>query len=156
MKKRPISFSIGTSSIPMAFVLLCLVTFAALSYASSSADERLSATLRDRVTAYYQATDKAERWLAEVDASLSELYEQTDSETDYLEQAAALYSLDDEGKLSKDFPLESGQQLHVQLEITYPGEEHPHAYRILTYLLEQTEDWEEDDSLNLMPFGETE
>ena len=91
-----------------------------------------------------------------MDASLSELYEQTDSETDYLEQAAALYSLDDEGKLSKDFPLESGQQLHVQLEITYPGEEHPHAYRILTYLLEQTEDWEEDDSLNLMPFGETE
>ena len=145
MKKRPISFSIGTSSILMAFVLLCLVTFAALSYASSSADERLIATLRDRVTAYYQATDKAERWLAEVDASLSELYEQTD-----------LYSLDDEGKLSKDFPLESGQQLHVQLEITYPGEEHPHAYRILTYLLEQTEDWEEDDSLNLMPFGETE
>ena len=70
MKKRPISFSIGTSSILMAFVLLCLVTFAALSYASSSADERLSATLRDRVTAYYQATDKAERWLAEVDASL--------------------------------------------------------------------------------------
>ena len=38
MKKRPISFSIGTSSILMAFVLLCLVTFAALSYASSSAD----------------------------------------------------------------------------------------------------------------------
>ena len=33
---------------------------------------------------------------------------------------------------------------------------YPHAYRILTYLLEQTEDWEEDDSLNLMPFEETE
>lgn len=156
MKKRPISFSIGISSILMVFVLLCLVTFAALSYASSSADERLSTTLRDRVTAYYGASDEAERWLANVDAALSELYEKSDSEADYLEQSANLYTLDDKNQLSQDFPLASGQQLHVQLEITYPTEEHPYAYRILTYYLEQTDDWEEDDSLNLMPFGETE
>lgn len=156
MKKKPISFSIGTSSILVVFVLLCLVTFAALSYASSSADERLSTTLQDRVTAYYQASGDAEHWLADVDSTLSDLYEKCDSEADYLKQAADLYTLDENNQLSQDFPLSSGQQLHVQLEITYPTEEHPYAYRILTYFLEQTDDWEEDNSLNLMPFGETE
>lgn len=154
MKKRPISFSIGTSSILMVFVLLCLVTFAALSYASSSADERLSNTLRENVSSYYQASGEAERWLAEVDQALCDLYESSDSEGAYLQAAYALSPSAKDGILSKDFPLASGQQLHVELEITYPSEDFPYSYHILSYLLEQTEDWEEDDSLNLMPIGE--
>ena len=50
-KKRPMAFNIGTSSILIVFVLLCLATFAALSLVSANADYRLSTALAERTTA---------------------------------------------------------------------------------------------------------
>ena len=51
-KKTRIGLNIGTSSILLVFVLLCMVTFAVLSFVSANADYKLSRSLGDRTAAY--------------------------------------------------------------------------------------------------------
>ena len=50
---------IGTSSILLIFVVLCFVSFAALSLISSNADYVLSKKVADRTKAYYVACNEA-------------------------------------------------------------------------------------------------
>ena len=64
-KKSGLSFSsgIGSSSILVIFVILCLVSFATLSIVSANADYKLSKKVLDRTTAYYEAEGQAHRHL---------------------------------------------------------------------------------------------
>ena len=72
-KKKRMGLNIGTSSILLVFVLLCMVTFAALSYVSANADYKLSRSLADRTSAYYDAVNSAEEALALLDEQLAQL-----------------------------------------------------------------------------------
>ena len=45
--------NIGSASILLVFVILCLVSFAVLSIVSANADSRLSTRVLERTTAYY-------------------------------------------------------------------------------------------------------
>ena len=53
-----ISFSngIGSSSLLVTFIILCLVSFATLSIVSANADYKLSGKVLERTTAYYEAS----------------------------------------------------------------------------------------------------
>ena len=53
-KKKPI-IGIGTTSIVLIFVMLCMLTFSVLSLATAQADLRLSRKSAERTTAYYDA-----------------------------------------------------------------------------------------------------
>lgn len=72
-KKTRMGLNIGTSSILLVFVLLCMVTFAALSYVSANGDYKLSRSLADRTAAYYEADGKAEATEALLYQRLSQL-----------------------------------------------------------------------------------
>ena len=69
-KKKPLRLNVGTSSILMIFVILCLVCFATLSIISASADNKLSNKVLERTTAYYNACNEAEISLSQIDNAL--------------------------------------------------------------------------------------
>ena len=51
--------NIGTSSLLIIFVILCLVVFAALALSSAKSDLQFSEDLAQRKTAYYEASYRA-------------------------------------------------------------------------------------------------
>ena len=52
-KKQFFGMNIGSASMMLIFVILCLVSFAALSIVSANADRRLSRKIAERTSAYY-------------------------------------------------------------------------------------------------------
>ncbi len=69
-KKRSFGISIGSSSILVVFVVLCLTTFATLSLVSANADYRLSRKTADAAASYYALDAAGEELLADVAAVL--------------------------------------------------------------------------------------
>ena len=82
-KKKQFGMNIGSASILLVFVILCLVSFAVLSIVSANADSRLSTRVLERTTAYYDACNQAEQSLAGMDNTLRRVYEASDSEDAY-------------------------------------------------------------------------
>ena len=72
-EKRSFGLSIGSSSILMVFVVLCLTTFATLSLVSANADYKLSRKTADAAAAYYALDTAGERMLSD----LADLLERT-------------------------------------------------------------------------------
>lgn len=72
-KKRPDSipgFQIGTSYLLVIFIILCLVTFAALSLSSALRDQSYSQKLAAHQTEYTAASAQASALLAQIDEAL--------------------------------------------------------------------------------------
>lgn len=69
--------NIGSSSLLVVFLVLCLVIFAVLTLTSAQSDYRFSQRLADRRTAYYAACNQAEEQIAALsaDGTLSHLTE---------------------------------------------------------------------------------
>ncbi len=70
-QKAP-GMNVGTSLILVAFVLLCLVTFSALSYSSARADYGLTKQTAQRKQEYYRAIGQVEASIAFLDRKLTE------------------------------------------------------------------------------------
>lgn len=73
----------GFSSILMVFLILCLVTFAVLSFMTARSDYTLSEKLAEKNTQYYEANNTAQLFLAQVDEELLALYESADGAASY-------------------------------------------------------------------------
>ena len=120
--------NIGTSSILVAFVLLCLVTFAALTFLSANSDYRLSLEAANRTTEYYNANSQAELLLADIDASLASLLDSCDNEAMYYSSISELFVDNDlinvvddtPSYISYSIPMNSTQEIHVELRAHYP------------------------------------
>lgn len=69
-KNHSAGVSIGMVSILMIFVVLCLTTFATLSFVSARADLKLSKKASDSVSEYYAADSTAETYLAQIASQL--------------------------------------------------------------------------------------
>ena len=73
-KSRKPILGVGTSSILLIFVLLCMITFAVLSLVSARSDYRLSQKNAEHIQDYYQAENKANEILLTIDQCLEEQY----------------------------------------------------------------------------------
>ena len=82
-KKKSYGLNIGASSVLVIMVILSLVCFAGLSFASANADYRLSSKLAERTTAYYEACNKAQIALLDLSDELEVVYEVSTSPADY-------------------------------------------------------------------------
>ena len=74
-KKRPDSmpgFQIGTSYLLVIFIILCLVTFAALALSSALRDQSYSQALAKHQTEYAAASTQASALLAQIDEALNQ------------------------------------------------------------------------------------
>lgn len=72
-KKRPDSmpgFQIGTSYLLVIFIILCLVTFAALALSGALRDQSYSQALAKHQTEYAAASTQASALLAQIDEAL--------------------------------------------------------------------------------------
>lgn len=159
MKKKSHSiFNIGTSSILLIFVILCLVTFAMLAIVNAKMDYQLSEKSARHTSAYYQADNRAKQILSEVDDILYTQYQQTkDINTFFNAVQTDLsiypeYEMTVEGTdatLSYSVPVDEKQFLMVSLTLLYPEEPNGGFYRIDSWTASAAEDWQGDSRPNL-------
>lgn len=166
--------NIGSSSLLIVFVILCLATFAILSISSAKSDYSLSERLAEHKGQYYEASAKAESILEEIDTVLADTAGTTSknllsgSAMDFLTSPytdAVIKTLDgtqitdteitckktDKNlKISYQIPLEDKQVLDVELTVTDYTKNETY-YKIQKWQIISTDTWENDDTLNLMP-----
>lgn len=87
-QKFPIT-NIGSVTLLMIFIVLCMVTFAALSLSSASYDWRSAQKSADHTAAYYQASNQAEEALAQIDQILIQCRTTAADSTAYYQQVAS-------------------------------------------------------------------
>lgn len=131
-KKKQFGMNIGSASILLVFVILCLVSFAVLSIVSANADSKLSTRVLERTTAYYTACNQAEQSLAGMDHTLRHIYESSDSEDAYFASVG-------HGK-SYVIPISDLQSLQVTIEILYPGTAEDSFYKITAWQVLNTDE----------------
>ena len=159
MKKRQRSLSIpGISLLLLIFLALCLITFSLLSLSGAVADENLSQKAADRTTSYYAASNRANDILAETDRHLTEILKQAETYPDpsaaYLQLCEELpvdipsYTFRD-NILSFSVPVTDDQVIEVGLMLTYPKDHDDTLYKISSWKIVNTGEWNPDTSLNL-------
>lgn len=116
-EKRSVPFlNIGSSSLLMVFLVLCLVVFAVLTLTGAQGDYRFSQRLGERRTRYYTACNRAEETIAGL------------WETGVLPELTEPYSF--------QIPVDDRQALRVVLE---PDEED--GYAVTVWQTVSTEEW---------------
>lgn len=131
-KKKQFGMNIGSASILLVFVILCLVSFAVLSIVSANADSKLSTRVLERTTAYYTACNQAEQSLAGMDHTLRRIYESSDNEEAYFASVG-------HGK-SYVIPISDLQSLQVTIEILYPVTAEDSFYKITAWQVLNTDE----------------
>lgn len=177
-KQQSYFVNIGSSSLLVIFLILCLVTFAILSLSSARSDYSFSEKMASHKQEYYKASERAEIVVSEIDEILynisnendltgqSKLISKSDSSegiSEYLTAVSAALSevqieeiplqleqLQTDGMVSFQVPAGEDQALLVELRIT-DYREHLNYYEIKTWKIINTGSWEEEEPLNLMP-----
>ena len=124
-KKREFRINVGTSSILLIFIILCLIAFATLSIVSANADYRLSRKVADRTTSYYTAANQAEEYIASIDQTLKAIYSSAANEEEYFSVVGH----------SKSYlvPISELQSLSIKLDILYPSSAYETFYEITSW-----------------------
>jgi len=190
-KQQSTFVNIGSSSLLIIFLVLCLTTFAILSLSSAQSDYNFSKKLADHKTEYYEASSRAEMILGEIDRILAKTAVAENTGTDMTPGTGAdtsavtalldgreidsiilsCYSASTNTDTNTDIGTDSStgtdtgtiisyqvpsgekQALKVTLLVTNDSE-HENYYKIQTWQLISTADWEADDSIKLMPVGQ--
>lgn len=136
-RKNDIGINIGSASILMIFVVLCLVSFAVLAIVSANADWKLTNRVTERTTAYYEACNTAERSLATLDAKLLTVYESAADSEEYFATVGQ----------NKSYVIEISdlQSLQVTVSILYPKSEAGPFYEITTWQVMNVGELEGDE-----------
>ena len=124
-KKKNFGVNIGSASILLIFVILCLVSFAVLSIVSANADNKLTQKVLDRTTAYYEACNNAEASLAAVDDTLRNVYSSSADADSYFQMVGH--------SKSYAIPISDLQTLQVTIEILYPTRDDDPFYHITSW-----------------------
>lgn len=172
MKKNKFPLTnIGTVSLLMIFIVLCMVTFSALSLSSAAGDARSGQKIAEHSLEYYAASNEAEEVLSSLDDIFAEAYAQADTTEEYyqlvIDSLPSKVHLEQEEELS-DGPLIDSRLLTIsyQIEINdsqallvrisiLPLEElakkdSSSFYRILSWQKVITKTWEGDNSIQLI------
>ena len=153
-KKHSGGINIGTSSILVTFVLLALVTFAALSYMSARSDYVLSKEAADRTASYYDANRMAEIYLANIEALLSKHLNSVETKQEYISGVDALFADNDKidvtdapdgaKLLSYTIAVTNGQNLNVTLKVHYPDVEDDSLFKVDKWTTNVNRQWLEE------------
>lgn len=125
--------NIGSSSLILIFIVLCLVTFSVLSLGNAKREDALSSRSADSVQEYYRADAAGEAFLQLADQAL--LKGDKDSLMPYLQSASGTYCT--------DVPMSAGQALRVELTLDWEQK----TYQVLSWKIYHQEDYEIDQSV---------
>lgn len=169
-KQQSYFVNIGSSSLLVIFLILCLVTFAILSLSSAKSDYSFSQRLAQHRQAYYEANANAEEVVDQIDNTLSELAEEVDlfglSSFDGLDNyfSAVNSALNgcqindttvncdfsgNELLISFQVPAGDSQALTVTLQVTDCREQATY-YVVKAWQIINTGRWDNDQPLNLI------
>ena len=153
-KKHSGGINIGTSSILVTFVLLALVTFAALSYMSARSDYVLSKEAADRTASYYDANRMAEIYLANIEALLSKHLATSADRQEFFDGVDEVFADNEkievgDGKnggktLSYSVAVTNGQNLNVSLSVHYPDATDDSLFKIDKWTTDVNRQWLEE------------
>lgn len=142
-KKKSYGLNIGASSVLVIMVVLSLVCFAGLSFASANADYRLSSKLSERTTAYYEACNKAQLALLDLSDELNVVYQMSSSPADY--EAKIKESFSD--PLIFTYQINQTQALQITAHPVYPTDSSDKLYQITSWQIINLSTPELDESL---------
>lgn len=113
--------NIGSSSLILIFIVLCLATFGLLSLGNAKSDELLSVRNAVAVKDYYQADGLGQEFVRRVDQALVQAGQTGGGEAvkkQVLEAMGAYYQ-EDTGHFLTDIPMNAGQALRVELAVDW-------------------------------------
>lgn len=151
-KKQTGGMNVGTSSVLVAFVLLCLVTFAGLSFLSANSDYRLSLQTAEKTTEYYEAASRADERLAAIDEQLSAMAD-NNSRSGYFDEAYDYFSNDpdvtvdtsgDVTSLGFVVNINERQDLKIKLNLIYPSSDDSRTFEIENYSVVVNSSWQNE------------
>ena len=135
--------NVGSSSILLIFVILCLISFATLSIVSANADAKLSRRVVERTTAYYEACNQAQTDIANIDDTLAAVYADCFDEEEYFMAVGQ--------KKTYSVTISDLQTLSVTLDILYPQQDGDPFYRITSWqVITDSSDAEEEEGSPLL------
>ena len=119
----------GSTSILLIFEILCLVAFSVLSFVSANSDTKLSNRVVKRSEEYYQACNRAQGVISQIDDELLNAYYSSDDEKGYYSMVGN----------SRSFVIDvsNSQKLHVSLDINYPTNSSEDFYTITRWQVEK-------------------
>ena len=161
--------NIGSVTLMMIFIVLCMVSFAALSLSTAASDYQAAKKSAKHVKEYYQASNEAEETLASIADTLETAYQSSSSTDTYLEQVRAVYpegattspgdsstpadasalTLEDSDNgliISYRVALNKKQALAVSVLVQYEDS----LYRITSWKVVNTTEWKGDNSVKLI------
>lgn len=156
-KNFPIT-NIGSVTLMMIFIVLCMITFAALSLSSAASDHCSAEKSVSHIQSYYKASGKAEETLAEIDQVLADCYRKTSDANGYYKKILAHYKNDPDITINQKnntftftylTKISEKQSLKSCLTIPYPSEGKK-RYRITSWKTVTTAEWNGDNSLPLL------
>lgn len=138
--------NIGTSSLILIFIILCLTIFGLLSLSSAGSDWKLARKNAQSIRGYYEADSLAVEFTAMVEETLAEWEKAGDEEAfwELVEKRLGEYYREETGTVETDMEMLYGQMLHVALEMD-PKEET--GYRVLAWNVYHSVDYEIDRSM---------
>lgn len=162
MKKRSYpTVNIGSVSMLLVFIILCLVTILVLSLSSAISDHTYSQKVADRNTEYYDASNQAQGLLAQIDNILADAYQKPPA--DYYNDLAIAFSDIDQVQTERIFTdhiisftqeINPSSELYVELYLYTPAEIDQQFYQVTSWRQVSTKEWKGDDTLKL-PGGDS-
>lgn len=145
MKKFHFS-SFGFSTILLAFVMICIVTFSTLTLVTANSDYKLSKKVAQKSTDYAKASGILYEKMRILDEECALAYQESTNENDYYSH----FTLDQQHCILYEESINQTQTLQLKLQIHYPSEDNAQFLIIREWkIINQPIDIEEDP-LNLL------
>lgn len=145
--------NIGTSSLILIFIILCLTIFGLLSLSSAGSDWRLAQKNAESIKGYYEADSKGVEFVAMVEETLARCGETAADDEEYQslvkEELGSFYQ-EETNIAQTEIEMPYGQMLHIELEISREEEA---GYRILNWNVYHSVDYEIDKSMPVWTGG---
>lgn len=138
MKTKRYGVNVGSSSILVVFVTVCLVSFAALSIVSANSDYKLTSKMAERSVNYYATCNQAYQSLAELDSTLETACANMSEENFYSQYGY---------EQSFTYPISDIQSLRVTVRLNYPSSDNDPLYQIREWRIITTGTLDYDESL---------
>lgn len=139
--------NIGSSSLILIFIVMCLVTFGMLSLSASKNQLDLAERNRDAVKEYYRADSEAvafyEMVLEKTDLAVSKSRDSKERENLLKSELGEFYQMET-GAVFTEIPMERAQALYVELFVSLEG---PGTVEVKQWKVIQTEDFEIDQAM---------
>lgn len=139
--------SIGSSSLILIFIVLCLATFGLLSLSSARGDWTLAQKNADAVRGYYEADNSGVEFYRMASQKVQKAWSELttgESFASRMEQELPDYYRADTGMIATEIPMERGQALYIELEA---GLDEKDPLSVKTWKVIHTEEYDIDDSL---------